>query len=66
MIDGYRRYQRCRNIHDSDVEKLRVVTTPDIDTQISRVLENFENFKHIWSIGVNTRIWRMPENFEHI
>ena len=66
MIDGYPRYQRCRNIHDSGIEKLRVIITSDIDTQISRVLENFENFKYIWSIGVNTRIWRMPENFEHI
>ena len=62
---GTPRYERCRNIHDSGIEKLRVIITSDIDTQISRVLENFEhwreypNFENIW------KLWKFWAHLVH-
>ena len=55
-------FQRCHNIHHSDIERLRVVIPANIDTHATPVADHFE---YIWRIDVNTRILSIPENFEN-
>ena len=49
--------QRCDNIHDSGIERLRVLITWNAVTRILPVLENFENLQHVWWPHSHPQIW---------